>query len=659
MKKFFSSLLLLILIGCSGVSIITGNYSSDFLKNIEEIKAIYKQGDNTTALNRLEKIKDANINPSEKSMKYNLMGVIYFSDYNYQTAISHFNQALKTADDDTALKAQIKLNLASSYFKLSNYRESFQFLQSINYKVLSEKEAKKHHHLSYVLAQQLQNTAVATKALILLTSDAKTFQDVRNSPFSEALLENFNKITETQRMRVLEDFQSDKFINIAFLGKLEVERQYYSGNKSEAKSVLGWLKSNYEDSDEVKTFVDDFLFRIDNYSKLDRNAIGIVLPLSGDKGSYGKKALRGIDAALVDLTSNTQGGLKINQPVIYTKDSYNSSIVGSIAVRELVEKHFVSVIIGGLYSESAKQEYLEAKKYGVVYVSLSPIYLPKDEKNHLLIEVPGSVESQVASAFSPAVLEKFGNKVAVLYPESDGGHAYINEIWRQVKANKVELKSINSYEKNVTDYRDPVEKLLGIKFKRERLEEYDLWADIYKLEGKTTVRRVQTLSPVIDFDWVFLPSYPHEAVQIIPAFNYYDANNLQFIGGPSWRSRSLVKEQKDLGRLNFIGDDPSFIDPEFRSRYFKRYAKSPKLIETLAYDAFHVGHKIIQDSSIQNRDQLETNLKNRKTIQSLSGVWEIKEGIWIKDMSPLKMENGKVVKLFKSAGQSDEAISVE
>jgi nuclear transport factor 2 (NTF2) superfamily protein len=69
----------------------------------------------------------------------------------------------------------------------------------------------------------------------------------------------------------------------------------------------------------------------------------------------------------------------------------------------------------------------------------------------------------------------------------------VNEVWRKAKAKKIELTSIHSYEKNITDYRDSVEKLLGLKFKREREEEYTLWKDIYTLQGKRTVRRVQTL----------------------------------------------------------------------------------------------------------------------------------------------------------------------
>ncbi len=645
----------ILVLSCSQVSLISGQYSEGFLRKIEEIKVIYKQGENELALKRLNNINDQTINPEERAMKYNLIGVIYFSDFNYQSAITNFNEALVTADSDPSLKAQVKLNLASAYFKLGRAREAFLYIQDVNYKVLKPKEAKKHHHLSYVLSQQLNNNPVATKSLFLLTSDVKSFQDFRNNPYSETLIDYFFKLDESSRLRLLQEFEKERFINVAFMGKLEAQKLYYSGQKGKARDVVSWLSNYYSDIEEVRAFVSDFSFRMENYSKINPNAIGVILPLTGKKASFGKKALKGIDAALSDVIAmnSTDSGLKLVKPEIYTKNSFDSNIVGAMAVRELVEKNFVSVIIGGLFPDTAKEEYLEAKKFGVLYISLSPIYLPKDEKNHLLIEIPGSVESQVSAAFSDPMLTRFGTKLAVLYPQSEGGDAYINEVWRQAKAKKITLTSIHSYQKNITDYREPVEKLLGLRFKRERDEEYRIWSDIYKLQGKRIVRRVQTLSPIIDFDWVFLPAYPHEAIQIIPAFNYFDALNIHFVGGPSWKSRSIVKEQKDLGNLHFVGDDPDFIDSEFRTRYFKRYSKSPKLIETLSYDAFNVSFKALNNLKFENREQLEISLKTRKSIRGLTGLWYMKDGVWLKNLTPLTISRKKVVKLFNSSQDAE------
>jgi hypothetical protein len=83
MRKYFVYLIVLAIVtACSGIQLITkGQYSDEFLKKVEDIKVIYKQGNNQQALQHLNSINDAGLNPSERAMKYNLIGVIYFSEF--------------------------------------------------------------------------------------------------------------------------------------------------------------------------------------------------------------------------------------------------------------------------------------------------------------------------------------------------------------------------------------------------------------------------------------------------------------------------------------------------------------------------------------------------------------------------------------------------
>lgn len=40
-----------------------------------------------------------------------------------------------------------------------------------------------------------------------------------------------------------------------------------------------------------------------------------------------------------------------------------------------------------------------------------------------------------------------------------------------------------------------------------------------------------------------------EAIQIIPTLGYYDANRVKIVGsGPSWSTRTMIKEQKNIER---------------------------------------------------------------------------------------------------------------
>lgn len=348
---------------------------------------------------------------------------------------------------------------------------------------------------------------------------------------------------------------------------------------------------------------------------------------------------------------------------LYTRDNRNNPTVARNLVHDLVHKHHVSVIIGGLFPSTAKEEFLEARKYGALFISLSPVHLEKEEKNHLLIEVPGSVQSQVAAIFSDKFLEKNGNEIAMLYPESEGGHAYANEVWRKAKEGKIKIKSLASYDKNVKDYREWVQKLLGLKYSRERKEELELWKEIYSLEKKTSsIRRIQTLKPVVDFDWVFTPSYPHEAIQIIPAFNYFDARNLKFVGGPSWMSRRLVNEQRNLGKLSFVGDDPEDFKKDFVPAFSKRNSSKPGLVETLAYEGMNLSLKVIRDSQFEKREELERKLINLQELEGITGQWSLSEGVWIKAMDVMSIRNNGIRKMDLSVqveAPVEEAQNVE
>lgn len=649
MMKAFIVFLLIFLQACSGIKLLSPEeiYDKAFLARVDGIKAIYKNGDTQGAVTKLNQMKDSELKPSEMAVKYNLMGLIFYSKSVYKDSAKYFEKALETADKDRALKSKINLNLSSSYYQLKEYQKAFDASSNVEEIALSEEEMKSFYGLRYMLAAQLQKHEAVVSAIINLTRGQKSFKDIDDSNFREALLSSFEKLSPSERVYILEKNDDKKSIAVAYLAKVEIQNRFYTGDKSSAKDILSWLDRKYGDNDDVKAFVEDFNFRMTNYSKVEIGSVGVVIPMSGQHKTYGERSLRGIDT-LISQKDNKDLGIDI-----FVKDSQDNPIVAAKAVRELIEKHHVSMIIGGLFPSTAKEEYLEARKYGVFFISLSPVFLDKEMKSHLLIEIPGSVQSQIDTLVSGNIIQAFGSKVAIFYPDDEGGKSYINEMWRRYQSDKIELTSIHHFEKNLKDYRDPVMKALGLKFKRERQEELDVWKDVYKLEGKSSIRRIQTLKPVIDFDWVFLPTYPHEAIQIIPAFNYFDALGLKYVGGPSWMSRSLVKEQKNLGGLYFVGDDPKDFNNSFATDFKTRYGGAPKLIETLAFEAANVGMEIIKKTKAQNRDELESNLLSLNGINGITGNFYLKEGIWMKEMDILRITRGAIKKVQLDTSKSE------
>jgi ABC-type branched-subunit amino acid transport system substrate-binding protein len=655
MKNILKILILITFVSCSGVSMLSGSdpkdlYSEKFMTFINGVKEEYKKGQSEVALKKLQAYKTDELLPTEKALRRNLIGVINFSEKNYEQAIYHFEMALSKSRLDKGLTAQIQLNLSSSYFKLGYLDKAYATLGICEFKNLQKEENKKFHKLHYSLAIELEKPSQAMKSIVWYLADIDKLSALKAEPMYERLMSSFFQLTSNQKRRILQEFEDEPFLVVGYLGYLETEKLYYGGSREDAKDLLSWVDSNYSNFQEIELLITNFRFRLENFTKMNPYSIGVILPRSGDKVEFGKRALVGIDNGIRELNKNVEGSLPFE---VFVKDSEGSGVVGSYRVKELVEKHYVSVIIGGLFSSEATKEYLEAKKHGVFFISLSQVYLPKEEKNHLLLEIPGSVESLVNNLFSKDMLDHFGKKAAVIYPDSKRGQAYVDEFWRKAKLHDVKVSEVKSYDKNKTDHRETIQKLLGLKYKRERQEELDIMADIHSLEKNRTTRRIQTLKPIIDFDWAFIPSFPNEALQIIPSFSYYDAFNLNLIGGPSWRSRALSRESYKLGTLYFVGDDFKISNKSFVNSFIDRYKMKPRLIEMRAYDAFNVINSVLSDSSASSRDELEMLVRNKEEISGLTGTWSLEDNIWLKKMVPLKLRRGKIgpVNFTKKQGE--------
>ena len=633
-----SCFLILLFYGCAGVKVIRGGrsdlYRSKYLKHISKIQHRFNQGNLESSLRMLKAINPKTLWKSEKIMRRNLIGEVYFAKGQYEKAIYHFNLALNRSQQDEFLTAKLHLNLARSYFRMGLIEKSLHNLRRSNHQVLLLKDAKKHHQLMYRLSQETGNKEQAITSLGFYLRDKKNIDDLKSDPYFEHLLSNFKKLSQSEKWNYLQQFEQENLLSIAYLAYLEVEALYYNGEKSEAMDILEWIEDSFS-HEEIIVLARNIRFRFENYAQMNPDAIGVLLPLSGKQRRFGNRALLGIDNSFRKLKKNSRNFQ------LFVRDSKSSGVVGAFQIQQLVKKHHVSAIIGGLFSSEAAKEYLEARKHGVFFISLSPVFLPKSQKNHLLLEIPGSVESQLQKIFSSEMLEAFGRRVAVIYPKGVRGEIYLNEFWRQAKEEDVKITGIHSYEKGKTDHREPVQNLLGLKFTRSRQEELEILKEVYSLEQRT-VRRIQTLRPQIDFDWIFLPAKPKDAIQIIPSFNYFDAFNLKFIGGPSWRSKSLSKQSKKANQLFFIGDDIQSNTSSFSRSFFAQYKRWPNIIEMHAHDCLSVLGDILKDNRITSRNDLNRIIRSSSTLKGITGQWKLKDNLWIKKMVPLSIVRGRV-----------------
>lgn len=619
-------------------------YTQQFLQKIKNIKQNFAQGDAEKSLAMLIAIEDKSLKQTEIAMKYNLLGVVSFSIQNMEMAISYFEKAITNSTLDPVLTSQISLNLASSYFELNYYEKALTILKTIAVQSLPKEEFEKYYLLIYKTANFLEFNDEAMFSLVSYLGQHKSIDEIIKDPFYDKVIKYLKELEPTNRLNFVEKI-SEKSKNLAsaqIAYEVSLE-EYYQGDKDKAKDLFDYINSTFTDYPEILSKIEDFNTRIEKYSQIDTKKIGIILPLSGKYKSYGERAFRGIDFAFRQLTKQNEE-FKNYQYII--RDSGGVAAAGAYHLTDLVEKEKVSIVIGGLRLEEATKEYQEAQKSGVLFISLQQVLIDQEKKNHLLVEVPGSLESIGKVLFSKDMIEVFGNRAAIIYPDTPRGRTIVDVFWKEAKRNNVEIKDFASFEKGVSDLRAPVKNILELSFKRERQEEYKLLTEVHELEKSTSVRRIQTLRPVLDFDWVFVPAYPKDALQIIPSFGYFDAFNLNIIGGPSWRSKSIIRESgRTQQSIFFVGDEIGQGQDAFIKSFYEIHKKRAGLIEIQTYDALWLALQLLNDNQFKSRQNMDFFLRNQTEVKSFWGRWYKEENLWVKDLTTFKINQGNFIKV--------------
>ncbi len=653
MKYFYQLIVFILIVSCSGITMISPGsedlYSKEFMARVEIYKKQFGDGQKELALKNLKAMKEEGMQPSEKALRRNLMGVIHFSSEEYEQAIYQFNLALLSSSLDRKLTAQIHLNLASSYFKLGSSEKSLETLNKTEYRNLMGGESKKFHLLRLTLAKELAQSEAALDSAIWLLKDHGDLMSLKGNKYYGDLVNQYFSLDESKRMRIVQKYSEDKFFVAGYLSYLETQHLITLGRNEEATSLVEWIKDNFEENQEILNILSVFKEEFKDVSMVNQATIGVVLPLSGKKKDFGTRALTGIDFALRKIKEKS--GVEIK---LLVRDSKGSAVLGKKIIRELIEKNKVSVIIGGLFSTEALSEYEEARKYRTLFISLSQVYIEKSLKDHLLLEVPGSVESQLSLLFSDDFLNYFGKDSAIIFPDSERGRAYLEEYWQLAQQKDVKVRTVSSYDKNKTDQTDTIKKVLGLKFKRERQEELELLQEVHKLEGRTSIRRIQTLKPEVDFDWVFIPAFPNEAMQIIPSFGYYDAFNIPIIGGPSWRSRALSRQSRKHGKLYFIDSKIPSSSSEFMTDYTNLYGAAPSLIEILGYDGMTLASEVGKLGQFEQRSELDKALAENEFLNGATGTYSKSGRLWLKNMNVMTLYRGNAKRLDMTVVENDE-----
>ncbi len=656
LKKIYLLCLLIITIsisGCGGISMIQTDkkiyHREFFVDKLTEIKKIYAAGNAKKSIHLLKQLNNTDLLPVEVAMKRNLLGVISFSQKQNEQAIKYFISALTNSSIDPNLTAQIYLNLASTHYLMNMYDRAYSELILGQPSYLEIMEQRKYYKLMFETAKQRMNDKDIIYSLTYYLGTYSVLGEIKTSVYYETLRAYFGKFKLREKMHYFDKFAEKNYFIVGYLAYLQAEELYYQGDKDSANDLISWIQDQFEKNEELLQLTKLLQNKKTNLSPINKKRIAVVLPFTDKKKKFSERVLLGIEFYLKQHNLDYE---------LIIKDSKGSPSVGAQMVEDAIIKDNVAAVIGGLFSAEAEHEYLAAKKEGAVFISLSQVFLAAMQKDHSLIEVPGSIESQLDSLFTPGFLDTFGRRAILLYPNTDKGKTYAHRFWEMAVKNGVTIKSIQTYEKGNIDFRVPVKRMLGLGYPRQRREELDTLKSIYSLEKSSSIKRIQFLGPQVDFDWAFLPISPKDALQVIPSFSYYDAFKLKLIGTPEWRSKRLFGQSRKLGSLYFLGADLNSSVLNMESKFQNQYKRRLGLVEVNSLLAVKIADQLLsaQDNG-ENRMSFDLFLKNLQEVNIGETSWRSDRGIWIKNMNLLELRRGKTTKVDFSVLPKIEQLS--
>jgi ABC-type branched-subunit amino acid transport system substrate-binding protein len=374
-----------------------------------------------------------------------------------------------------------------------------------------------------------------------------------------------------------------------------------------------------------------------------RTRIGLLLPLSGKYEAFGKKAQRAIELAFQNFSD-----AKAKEYEIIPMDSGDTAESQQEALKKLVEENQVIAVIGPLLSKGIDELAAKAAYYQVPLISIAQVQGPV--ASHLF-SCSISTKNQIEKVVDYAMRVKGYSKFAVLAPSNKAGEEMAQTFWDEVDARKGEMRAFELYDPNITDFRQSVDKAIGLFYTETRAKELKDLADKRKEMNitKKTMKTQQyfTLPPIIDFDAVFIADEAKTVGQIIPTFAYRDAKHLPYLGITSWNSNQLISRGQDEAEgatfpVAFNTIDPSSGTKAFYDLYVATYNSYPGELDAIAFDSAALVLKALRESP-STRDDFRKTLETLKSVEGATGVVDVSDHRCTRNLALYTVKGGKFI----------------
>jgi len=353
----------------------------------------------------------------------------------------------------------------------------------------------------------------------------------------------------------------------------------------------------------------------------DSKKIGLILPLTGKNAALGQRALNAIKLGL----NISDGGATASGFTLAVFDNQSLPELAPVAVDKLLREENVVAILGGLTSKESLLISARAEFYQVPFISFSQ-KSGLTQNTEFTFRNSVTPEMQVERIVKYAIDGLGAKRFAILYPNDSYGVEFANKYWDLVLAAGGQITAAQVYDPKDSDFNIYIQKLVGTYYPEARADEYQQRLnEIAKkqkkkqdsgAQKKKSSRENETkeniLTPIVDFDVLFIPDSSKALGQAIAFMKINDVTDITFLGTNLWNSPDLIR------RIGSGKESVYFVDsiptPEeigvsnFHAKYSATYQEAPSLVEAQFYESAIILRDLLSNTSL-GRDALASQLK--------------------------------------------------
>jgi ABC-type branched-subunit amino acid transport system substrate-binding protein len=381
--------------------------------------------------------------------------------------------------------------------------------------------------------------------------------------------------------------------------------------------------------------------RFSQGSWLQRDAVGVLLPLSGRYAVYGNMVKRGIDLALT--LHNAE-----NPPLhLLYRDTEGDPAKARVEADALANEERVMAILGPLTGEAAISAAASAQQHETPLLALSQRAAIAEIGSYIFRNsLTARVQARALARY--AILQQGLHSFAILAPENRLGREMSELFTEEVLKLGGLIMDEQTYVEGANDFRPQILHLRGKSPERE----------IPDYLPKSAEQQLDELFipdppdyPSTTFDALFMPDYADRIGLIAPQLAFYGIQDLPLLGISGWNSPELLRL---AGRYvegavfadGFFLDSPYPFVREFIDLFRETYAEAPSLLEAQAFDCANILFAQLDNPAVKDRASLRAAIANLQNYPGVTGVTSFDfTGEADKVLFLLQIKNGEIHQL--------------